>query len=81
MATRGKGTELVGYNVQTVVDTHTYLSVTHDVTTVGDDRTQLAPMAKAAKAVLELDRLEAIADHGYFNGLQSLACDQAGDPY
>ena len=52
MATRGKGTGLVGYNVQTAVDTQTHLIVAHEVTTVGNDRTQLAPMAKATKARL-----------------------------
>ena len=56
--------------------TQTHLIVAHEVTTVGNDRTQLAPMAKAAKAVLKLDKLEAIADRGYFNGSQILTCDQ-----
>jgi len=77
MATRGKGTGLVGYNVQTAVDTQTHLIVAHDVTTVGNDRTQLAPMAKAAKAAIKVDKLDAIADRGYFNGSQILTCDQA----
>lgn len=76
MATRGKGTGLVGYNVQTAVDTQTHLIVAHEVTTVGNDRTQLAPMAKAAKAALKADKLDAIADRGYFNGSQILICDQ-----
>ena len=76
MATRGKGTGLVGYNVQTAVDTQTHLIVAHEVTTVGNDRTQLAPMAKAARAALKTDKLDAIADRGYFNGSQILTCDQ-----
>lgn len=77
MATRGKGTGLVGYNVQTAVDTQTHLIVTHEVTTVGNDRAQPAPMARAAKAALKLDKLEAIADRGYFSGAEILACDKA----
>lgn len=44
MATRGKDTGLVGYYVQTAVDTQTLLIVAHEVTTVGNDRSQLAPM-------------------------------------
>lgn len=77
MATRGKGTGLVGYNVQTAVDTQTHLIVAHEVTTVGNDRTQLAPMAKAAKEALKLNELEVVADRGYFNGSQILICDKA----
>jgi len=78
MATRGKGTGLVGYNVQTAVDTQTHMIVTHVVTNVGNDRAQLAPMARAAKAVLKVDKLEAIADRGYFSGDELLACHKDG---
>ena len=74
---RGKETGLVGYNVQTAVDTQTHLIVAHEVTTVGNDRAQLAPMARAAKAALKLEKLEAIADRGYFSGTEILACDKA----
>ena len=48
MATYGKGTGLVGYNVQTAVDAETHLIVAHEVTNAVHDRAQLAPMAKAA---------------------------------
>ena len=41
--------------------------VAHEVATAGNDRAQLAPMAKAAKAALKLDKLDAIADRGYFS--------------
>ena len=78
MATRGKGTGLVGYNVQTAVDTQTHMIVAHEVTNVGNDRAQLAPMAKATKAVLKIDKLEAIADRGYFSGDELLACHEDG---
>ena len=78
MATRGRGTGLVGYNVQTAVDTETHLIVAHEVTNVGNDRAQLAPMAKAAKAALDADQLDVIADRGYFSGAELLACHNDG---
>lgn len=78
MATYGKGTGLVGYNVQTAVDVETHLIVTHEVTNIGNDRSQLAPMAKAAMETLNADRLDAIADRGYFNGAELLSCLKAG---
>nr|MBC8157999.1 transposase [Alphaproteobacteria bacterium] len=78
MATSGRGSGVVGYNVQTAVDTKHHLIVTHDVTNVGTDRSQLARMAKRTKAVLHVDRLEAVADRGYFNSGEILACEGAG---
>ena len=78
MATYGKGTGLVGYNVQTAVDTETHLIVAHDVTNVGNDRAQLAPMAKEAKSALKAGKLDVIADRGYFNGAELLTCHEDG---
>jgi hypothetical protein len=78
MATSGRGSGVVGYNVQVAVDTENHLIVTHEVTNVGSDRAQLANTAQAAKAVLQSDKLEAVADRGYFNGVEILACEQAG---
>ena len=45
MATSGRGSGVVGYNVQIAVDTKHHLIITHEVTNVGSDRAQLAPMA------------------------------------
>src|ERR1700758_2742699 len=67
MATSGRGSGGVGYNVQVAVDTEHHLIVTHEVTNSGSDRAQLANMAKQAKAVLKAETLEAVADRGYFN--------------
>ena len=72
MATSGRGSGMVGYNVQTAVDTENHLIVAHEVTNVGHDRSQLANMAEQAKAVLQTDKLEAVADRGYFEGKESL---------
>ena len=78
MATSGRGSGVVGYNVQVAVDTEHHLIVTHEVTNSGSDRAQLSNIASQAKDVLGVDKLEAIADRGYFSGEQILACDQSG---
>jgi transposase len=77
MATSGRGSGVVGYNVQASVDTDHHLIIAHEVTNVGTDRAQLSPMAKMAKAVLGADELDAVADRGYFSSLEILACDRA----
>ncbi len=77
MATSGRGSGIVGYNVQAAVDCEHHLIVTHEVTNVGNDRAQLSPMAKQAKAVLEADKLDVVADRGYFDSEEILACDEA----
>jgi transposase len=78
MATSGKGTGIVGYNVQTVVDTRHHLIVAHDVTNVGNDREQLAVMAQQAQTAMDCQNLDVLADKGYFKGEQILACQDAG---
>ena len=78
MATSGRGSGVVGYNVQVAVDTEHHLIVAHEVTNSGSDRAQLAKMAKQAKAVLKTETLEAVADRGYFNSPEILACHEAG---
>ena len=78
MATSGRGSGMVGYNVQAAVDTRHHLIVAHEVTNVGTDRAQLSHMAKQTKAALAADRLDVVADRGYFSGEEILACDEAG---
>src|SRR5512139_1265929 len=68
---------LVGYNVQTAVETEHHLIVAHEVTNTGSDRRQLARMAKQAQEIMPGQELQAIADRGYFYGEEVLACDQA----
>jgi transposase len=77
MATSGRGSGVVGYNVQVAVDTEHHLIVTHEVTNTGSDRSQLANIALQAKGVLGADHLDAVADRGYFNSPEILACEQA----
>ncbi len=78
MATSGRGTGMVGYNVQMAADTKHHLIVAHDVTNVGHDRSELWPMAKQAREAVGKEKLEVIADRGYFSGTEILACEQAG---
>src|ERR1700693_4103662 len=78
MATSGRGSGIVGYNVQAAVDTTNHLIVAHEVTNVGTDKSHLANMANQAKAALEAERLEAFADRGYFKGEEILTCEEAG---
>ena len=77
MATSGRGSGVVGYNVQVAVDTEHHLIIAHEVTNSGSDRAQLANMATQAKAVLGVDKLEAVADRGYYSGEEIKACDDA----
>ncbi len=76
MKTRGNG--IVGYNVQTAVDTEHHLIVAHEVTNTGSDRDQLSHMAKQARDALAAEDLSAVADRGYFKGEEILECHQAG---
>src|SRR5256885_2164213 len=78
MATSGKGTATVGYNVQIAVDAEHHLIVTHEVTNQGYDRRQRAPMASKAERARGGDRTTAVADRGYFNGDQVLSCEGTG---
>ena len=76
MKTRGTG--MVGYNVQTAVETKHHLIVAHKVTNIGIDRSQLSSMAEQARGAMGSQELTAVADRGYFKGEEILACQQAG---
>src|SRR5580658_10460198 len=78
MATSGKGTATVGYNVQTAVDAEHHLIVAHEVINQGYDRHQLAPMAFKAQQATGREQVTALADRGYFNGDQVLSCEGTG---
>ncbi len=78
MATSGKGTGIVGYNVQAAVDTKHHLIVAHEVTNVGTDIHQLANMAEKARAELGAKTLDVVADRGYYDSWQIKTCEDAG---
>src|SRR5258705_7485420 len=78
MATSGKDTGIVGYNVQCAVDTKNHLIVAHETANVGTDRSQLSSIAKLAHAEMGVDELAAVADRGYYEGGEIKACEDAG---
>ncbi len=78
MATSGRGSGMVGYNVQSAVDTKHHLIVAHEVTNVGHDRSALHDMSVKAKEVTDNETLDVVADRGYYNGTEIKACEQSG---
>jgi hypothetical protein len=78
MATSGKGTGIVGYNVQIAVDAEHHLIVAHEVTNIGADRAQLASMGRKARDAIECEEVTVLADRGYYNGEEVLACEGTG---
>jgi transposase len=78
MATSGRGSGVVGYNVQVAVETKHHLIIAHEVVNEGSDRAQLSPMAMVAKATLGVEKLDAVADRGYFSSEEILECENVG---
>lgn len=76
MAKAGGGSE-VGYNVQAAVDTKHHLIVAHDVTNAPTDRNQLSSIGRQAKDALQRKRLTVLADEGFYDGDEILACKKA----
>jgi hypothetical protein len=71
----GQGLD-VCYNVQTAVDSKHKLIVHHEVTNAHTDQEYLVPMATTAKQVLDVERLEVVADKGYYSGEEIKKCEE-----
>ena len=78
MAPGGRSAGMVGYNVQSAVDTKNHLIVAHQVISTGSDRHQLATMAEQARTAMGVEKLDVVADRGYYDSKQILACEEAG---
>jgi transposase len=76
MATSGKGTAIVGYNVQSAVDDKHHLIVAHEVTNHGHDRDQLTNMSIKAKEATGIKNPKVYADRGYYSSKEILDCEE-----
>src|SRR5258706_16141358 len=77
MATTSKQPRVVGYNVQSAVETKHHLIVAHEVTNLGYDRDALSMMAHKARDAMGSATIEAIADKGLLQG-RGDRCVRAG---
>src|SRR5256712_13238366 len=68
----------IGYNVQAAVDAKHSLIVDTHVTNTTSDLGALGIMAIKAQENLEAKNLKVVADKGYYNGKEVLACDTIG---
>ena len=64
--------------MQAAVDAEHHLIMAHEVTNLGHDRTQLVPMGLRARQATGGAGITVLADRGYFNGDQVLACEGTG---
>ena len=78
MVSQGRGTGMVGYNVQTAVDSENHLIVAHQVTNEASDRRQLAKMAQRAQEATGREHFDVLADRGYYTSEEIRACEQQG---
>jgi len=69
---------MVGYNVQTAVDSEYKLIVAHEVTNSPVDRSLLLPMARLAQDALGRGGLTVLADRGYYKGSEIKSCVDEG---
>lgn len=78
MVSQGRGTGMVGYNVQTAVDSENHLIVAHEVTNSANDRNQLSAMSEKAAEATGREDFEVLADRGYYSSEEILACEGQG---
>jgi hypothetical protein len=76
VATSGRGSGVLGYNVKVAVDTEHHLIIAHEVTDAA--RIGLNWPIWVTSEGSARHRLEAVADRGYYSGSEILACNEAG---
>ena len=73
---------IVGYNAQVAVDAKHKLIVEQHITNAATDMGLLADTARAARETLDVERIDAVADMGYYKGEDIEACEASGiTPY
>jgi transposase len=72
------GQSVSGYNIQIAVDAAHKLIVAAEAVNDGNDTGQLHAMAQAARAAMGVEKLQAVADVGYYNGETLKACEDGG---
>jgi transposase len=77
MATSTKA-GMVGYNVQTVVDTEHHLIVAHEVTNIVSDKVLLTKMTEQGQAAIGRKDIKVFADRGYFSGAEIMGTEKLG---
>ena len=75
---KGRMGMLVGYNVQSAVDTENKLIVAHEVTNAISDRSQLAPTTELVQKALKKNDITVLADRGYYSGVGINECYETG---
>lgn len=78
MTSQSHSAYVVGYNIQSAVDTEHHLIIAHDVTNIGIDTGQLSSMAEKAREALATENIEVLADRGYFKSEEIATCEEAG---
>lgn len=78
MVTKGRGTGMVGYNVQTAVESQHHLIVAHEVTNDCSDRSHLVSMANQARDATGQPNPTVLADRGYYKGEEIFECERQG---
>jgi len=66
------------YNSHIAVDDKNHLIVDYNVTNAPADNCQLSSIAKGAKETLEVERLDAVTDKGFFNFMEIKECVDNG---
>lgn len=82
MASRGNGTNVVGYNVQIAVDADHHLICAYDVSNTGSDRGFVKTMGDKALDASGNEHLTVLADRGYYSREAVRTCVGTGvTPY